>query len=42
MTEIVGDPGTWRLRQGDWRVVFRFDGGDVVVDPVGHRREVYR
>lgn len=35
-------PGRFRVRQGDWRAVFRIDGGDVLVDRVGHRGEVYR
>jgi mRNA interferase RelE/StbE len=33
--------GRFRLRQGDYRAVFRLDGQDVVVDRIGHRREVY-
>ena len=35
-------PGRFRIRQGDWRAVFRMDGGDVLVDRVGNRGEVYR
>lgn len=42
VTEMVGQPGTWRLRKGDWRAVYRVVEGDVVVDRVAHRREVYR
>lgn len=34
-------PGRFRVRQGDWRAVFRIDGEDVLVDAIGHRREVY-
>ena len=34
-------PGRFRVRQGDWRAVFRVEGGDVVVIRVGHRSEVY-
>jgi len=41
-TEMVGRPGVWRARKGDWRAVYRVEGGDVVVDRVAHRREVYR
>lgn len=34
--------GHYRIRTGDWRVVFRPDGDDrVVVSRVAHRREVY-
>jgi|HubBroStandDraft_1064217.scaffolds.fasta_scaffold108207_2 mRNA-degrading endonuclease RelE of RelBE toxin-antitoxin system len=42
VTELVGRPGVWRLRKGDWRAVFRRRGGDVVVDRVGNRKDVYR
>jgi mRNA interferase RelE/StbE len=39
---MVGEPaGRFRVRQGDWRAVFRLDGADVVVDRIGQRREVY-
>jgi mRNA interferase RelE/StbE len=39
---MQGEPaGRFRVRQGDWRAVFRIDGADVVVDRIGHRREVY-
>jgi len=39
---LVGCPGSFRLRHGDWRAVFSIEGDDVVVDRVAHRREVYR
>ena len=42
VTELVGQPGVWRLRKGDWRAVFRRRGGDVVVDRVGYRKDIYR
>lgn len=42
VTQMVGQAGVWRLRKGDWRAVFRIREGDVIVDRVGHRREVYR
>lgn len=36
-------PPTWRLRVGDWRVLFRFEGSDVLhIVGVLHRREAYR
>jgi mRNA interferase RelE/StbE len=34
--------GRFRVRQGDWRAVFRIDGADVLVERVGNRGEVYR
>jgi mRNA interferase RelE/StbE len=42
VTEMIGEPGVWRLRKGDWRAIFVIDGADVVVTRVGNRREVYR
>jgi mRNA-degrading endonuclease RelE of RelBE toxin-antitoxin system len=42
VTELVGQPGVWRLRKGNWRAVFRRRGADVVVDRVGNRKDVYR
>jgi mRNA interferase RelE/StbE len=33
--------GNFRIRTGDWRVVFRPDGSDVVVVRIQHRSEVY-
>ncbi len=39
---LVGEPGVFRVRQGNWRAVFSLEEGDVIVDRVAHRREVYR
>jgi len=33
--------GTFRIRTGDWRVVFRIDGDEVLVERIAHRRDVY-
>ncbi|MGI4785034.1 MAG: type II toxin-antitoxin system RelE family toxin [Janthinobacterium lividum] len=41
-TEMVGQPGFWRVRQGDWRAIFEIANGDVVVIKIGHRGEVYK
>ena len=42
VTALKGEPrGRFRVRQGDYRAVFRIDEEDVVVDRIGHRREVY-
>lgn len=40
----LSDPrlGTYRLRVGDWRVIFDIDGDSVLVLRIGHRREIYR
>lgn len=42
VTELVGDPGVWRLRKGDWRAVYRWRDADMVLDRVGNRRDIYR
>ncbi|HTW69230.1 MAG TPA: type II toxin-antitoxin system RelE/ParE family toxin [Acetobacteraceae bacterium] len=39
---LVGRPGAFRVRQGDWRAVFSIEQGDVLVDRIAHRREIYR
>jgi mRNA interferase RelE/StbE len=41
-TEMVGQPGVWRLRKGDWRAIFILEGEDVVVLRIGNRRDIYR
>ena len=38
----VGMPGTFRVRQGDWRAVYAIKDGNVIVGRVGNRKEVYR
>jgi mRNA-degrading endonuclease RelE of RelBE toxin-antitoxin system len=42
VTELVGADGLLRLRKGDWRAVFRIHQGDVIVDRVGNRKDIYR
>jgi mRNA-degrading endonuclease RelE of RelBE toxin-antitoxin system len=39
---LVGEPGVFRVRQGNWRAVFSVEEGDVILDRVAHRREVCR
>ena len=39
---LIGSPGSFRVREGDWRAVFTIEDGDVIVDRVAPRREVYR
>ena len=38
---LVGMPGLFRVRQGDWRAVYSVESGDLIVDRVGNRKEVY-
>jgi len=33
--------GTFKLRIGDWRVVYTVEGETIVIQFVGHRREIY-
>jgi mRNA interferase RelE/StbE len=39
---LSGETDAYRVRQGDWRAVFRIEDGDVMVDRIAHRKEVYR
>ncbi len=43
-SEKLTDPriGTYRLRIGDYRVIFDIEGKDIVVLRVGHRKDIYR
>lgn len=40
----VGDPSIFRVRQGDYRIIYQVDDARRVVEilTIGHRREVYR
>lgn len=42
--KLVGGDGAWRIRTGDYRVIYEIDDGVliVLVLAVGHRREIYR
>jgi mRNA interferase RelE/StbE len=42
--KLQGLPGHFRIRVGDYRVIYRVDGRRVVVVivQIGHRRDVYR
>lgn len=42
--KLAGTPNAWRVRQGDYRILFTIDDSDRVVEvfKIGHRREVYR
>ncbi|MDQ3480895.1 MAG: type II toxin-antitoxin system RelE/ParE family toxin [Actinomycetota bacterium] len=43
-TRLVGGSGEWRVRTGDYRVVYDIEDDKllVLVLRVGHRREIYR
>ena len=42
--KLTGEESLYRVRQGDWRIVYQVLDGErsVVVLVVGHRRDVYR
>ncbi len=42
--KLAGSQATYRVRVGDWRIVYEIDDrrSTVVVTIVAHRREVYR
>jgi len=42
--EKVKSTGLWRIRQGDYRVIYAIDDNEhlVTIVRVGHRREIYR
>ena len=44
VAKLEGASDLWRIRVGDWRVVYRIHDRDRLVDVVAvrHRREVYR
>jgi mRNA interferase RelE/StbE len=43
-TRLVSDPGTWRVKTGDWRILYEIhdDRLIVLVIDVQHRRTDYR
>ncbi len=43
-TQLVNSGGAWRVRVGDYRVIYDIDDGVLVVLvlAVGHRRDIYR
>jgi mRNA-degrading endonuclease RelE of RelBE toxin-antitoxin system len=42
VVHLVGARALFRLRVGDWRVIFRRDGDTMMILRVLHRREAYR
>lgn len=41
---LQGHPDLFRLRVGDYRIIYRVDGDEllVLIIKVGHRRDIYR
>ena len=42
--EKIKSAGLWRIRQGDYRIVYSIDDSQktVMILRIGHRREIYR
>lgn len=42
-TQLIGGAGEWRVRTGDYRILYEIHGDQllVLVVRIGHRREVY-
>ena len=42
--EKVKSTGLWRIRQGDYRIIYAIDDDRqiIIIVRVGHRREIYR
>ncbi len=42
--KLQGEPGVYRIRAGDYRILYRVDGKrvTVLILKIGHRRDVYR
>jgi mRNA interferase RelE/StbE len=34
--------GTYKLRVGDWRVIYTLEAATIVIHAVGHRRDIYK
>jgi len=34
--------GTFKIKIGDWRIIYTFESGVIVIQAIGHRKEVYR
>ena len=34
--------GTFKLRIGDWRAVYTLEGETIVIQFIGHRKEIYK
>ena len=40
--KLKGFPNEYRLRVGDYRVIFELEGRTVIVYAVGNRKDIYR
>jgi mRNA interferase RelE/StbE len=42
VTQMVGTPGVWRMRKGNYRAIYRLTAGAMIVTEVGPRKDIYR
>lgn len=42
VAKVKSREGAWRLRSGDYRVIFLVDAATLTVEAVAHRRDIYR
>ena len=44
VVKMQGDPNLWRIRVGDYRIVYEIHDGRVLilVLKIGHRKDIYR
>ena len=41
LKKLTGTADEWRLRSGNWRVIFTFDADEVWISQVDNRRDAY-
>ena len=42
VSTIKGRPGEFRLRIGDWRIIFEHRGNEIFVKEIGNRGDIYK
>ena len=48
LARVVPEPlsgefkGTYKLRVGDWRVMYTVEGDAMIIQSIGHRKEIYK
>ncbi len=40
--KLKGSAHTYRIREGDYRVIYEIEDLEIIIMSVGHRREIYR
>lgn len=39
---IVGGEGLYRLRVGDYRIIFKLERGEILILKIGYRKKIYK